>query len=257
MGGSSFSSSESKPSSISSTHYDRHHDYHYDNPRYGHGYNDEPKNENKSGEGTTWALVLPATLFGVFLLVVYLDRASVLKIQVGLSGEAHSLQRELTKLAGAVDTSEKEGLHFILTESAVALLRHSNFWISGYSSVERRWSLEAVEKEFKQLSAQEREKYDIESLVNVDNIKIQRSCIPNKNKLGKDYIVVTILVAIKGAPSLPVIRSTEDLRKALNYLNSISSKKNLAVEVLWSPQDTNDTLSEDELLENYPLLRPI
>jgi uncharacterized membrane protein len=30
-----------------------------------------------------------------------------------------------------------------------------------------------------------------------------------------------------------------------------------AVEVLWSPQDTNDTLSEDELLENYPLLRPI
>ncbi len=82
MGGSSFSSSESKPSSISSTHYDRHHDYHYDNPRYGHGYNDEPKNENKSGEGTTWALVLPATLFGGFLLVVYLDRASVLKIQV-------------------------------------------------------------------------------------------------------------------------------------------------------------------------------
>jgi uncharacterized membrane protein len=30
-----------------------------------------------------------------------------------------------------------------------------------------------------------------------------------------------------------------------------------AVEVLWSPQDTNDTLSEDELLENYPLWRPI
>jgi hypothetical protein len=38
-------------------------------------------------------------------------------LQVGLSGEAHSLQRELTKLAGAVDTSEKEGLHFILTGS--------------------------------------------------------------------------------------------------------------------------------------------
>jgi hypothetical protein len=71
--------------------------------------------------------------------------------------------------------------------------------------VERRWSLEAVEKEFKQLSAQEREKYDIESLVNVDNIKIQRSCIPNKNKLGKDYIVVCHLlwVQISGIPIVP------------------------------------------------------
>ncbi|KAF3956282.1 hypothetical protein CMV_018577 [Castanea mollissima] len=68
---------------------------------------------------------------------------------------------------------------------------------------------------------------------------------------------VTILVAVKGALNMPEIKSTEDLRTALHYLNTISSTNTLAVEVLWSPQAEHDTLSEDELLENYPLLGPI
>ena len=56
--------------------------------------------------------------------------------------------------------------------------------------MKQKRSVEAVEKEFKQLSAEEREKFEIESLVNVDNIKVQRTFIPKDNKLGKDYIVV-------------------------------------------------------------------
>ena len=48
-----------------------------------------------------------------------------------------------------------------------------------------------MEKEFRQLSAEEREKFEIESLVNVDNIKVQRTFIPKDNKLGKDYIVAS------------------------------------------------------------------
>ncbi|KAF3958006.1 hypothetical protein CMV_017036 [Castanea mollissima] len=213
-----------------------------------------------------------------------------LRFTVGLSGMAHSIQKELSTLATTVDTSENKScnfflsnmaylfqrelstlttaidasknksFHFFLTESAVALLRHRKYWISSYSSVVRRWSLKAVEKEFRQLSTDERVKYDIESLVNVDNMKVQRTIIPRENeveKVEKNYIVVTILVAVKGALNMPEIKSTEDLRTALHYLNTISSTNTLAVEVLWSPQAEHDTLSEDELLENYPLLRPI
>uniref|UniRef100_A0A7N2LWV2 Uncharacterized protein n=1 Tax=Quercus lobata TaxID=97700 RepID=A0A7N2LWV2_QUELO len=149
---------------------------------------------------------------------------------------AHSIQRELSTLATAVDTSKNKSFqlstlatavdtsknksfHFFLTDSAVALLRHQNYWISGYSSAERRWSLEAVEKEFRLLSINERLKYDIESLVNVDNMKVQRTIIPRDNEVEENYIV--------------------------------------AVEVLWSPQAEHDTLSVDELLEKYLLLRPI
>ncbi|ONM07988.1 Myelin-associated oligodendrocyte basic protein isoform 1 [Zea mays] len=40
-------------------------------------------------------------------------------------------------------------------------------------------------------------------------------------------------------------------------MGAIPSSKILAVEVLWTPQNENDTLSERELLEDYPLLRPL
>ena len=56
--------------------------------------------------------------------------------------------------------------------------------------MERRWNLEAVEKEFRQLSTDERLKYDIESLVNVDNMKVQRTFIQRNNEVEKNYIVV-------------------------------------------------------------------
>lgn len=273
MGGSTFSSEEEKSSYSSSNSYDVYH-YHYGQPGYSRGYgsyddnsrrvNAEPRRENdmnKSGKGFfSWLALLPFGIFGGFLLwmvCTYDTATSVVKIQVGLSGKAHSLQRDLNNLAGAGDTSEKKGFHIILTESIVALLRHQNYWISGYSSVKQKRGVEAVEKEFRQLLAEEREKFEIESLVNVDNIKVQRTLIPKDNKLRKDYIVVTLVVAVKGTPNLPPIRSTEDLRKALYHLNSITSRETLAVEVLWTPQVEHDTLSEDELLEKYPILRPI
>ncbi|XP_075653965.1 FLUCTUATING-LIGHT-ACCLIMATION protein 1, chloroplastic-like [Castanea sativa] len=171
--------------------------------------------------------VLFGIIMGICLLIVYLNRPRVLKIQVGLSGMAHSIQRELSTLATTVDTSENKScnfflsnkaylfqrelstlttaidtsknksFHFFLTESAVALLRHRKYWISGYSSVVRRWSLKAVEKEFRQLSTDERVKYDIELLVNVDNMKVQRTIIPRDNEVEKNYIVVFHLLWVQ------------------------------------------------------------
>ncbi|OMO82697.1 hypothetical protein CCACVL1_11799, partial [Corchorus capsularis] len=69
---------------------------------------------------------------------------------------------------------------------------------------------------------------------------------------------VTILVAAQGVHELPPINGSEDLNKASRKFASIPSTSTIrAVEVLWTPQDENDTLSERELLEDYPLLRPL
>ncbi|RYR52592.1 hypothetical protein Ahy_A06g027486 isoform B [Arachis hypogaea] len=68
---------------------------------------------------------------------------------------------------------------------------------------------------------------------------------------------ITILAAAEGEHKLPTINGGKDLKEALQKLGSIPSSKLLAVEVLWTPQNENDTLSERELLEDYPLLRPL
>ncbi|KAK9083855.1 hypothetical protein Scep_030326 [Stephania cephalantha] len=48
-----------------------------------------------------------------------------------------------------------------------------------------------------------------------------------------------------------------DLKEALQKLASIPTSRTLAVEVLWTPQKENDALSEQQLLEDYPLLKPL
>ncbi|KAK6243221.1 hypothetical protein QUC31_009630 [Theobroma cacao] len=185
------------------------------------------------------------------------ERTSVLKLQVGLLGMGRSLQKDLNRIAEVADTSTSEGLSFVLTETTLALLRHPDYCISGYSSVDAKRSIDDGEKRFNQLSIEERGKFDEETLVNVNNIKRQSTTSRKASGFSNEYIVITILVAAEGLHKLPPINGSRDLKEALQKLASIPTSKILAVEVLWTPQNENDTLSERELLEDYPLLRPL
>ncbi|XP_027349783.1 uncharacterized protein LOC113861272 [Abrus precatorius] len=185
------------------------------------------------------------------------DKTTVLKLQVGLLGMGRSLQRDLNRIAEVADTSTSEGLNYVLTETTLALLRHPDYCISAYSSVDIKRGMEDGEKRFNQLSIEERGKFDEETLVNVNNIKRQSTRSQRANGFSNEYIVITILAAAEGEHKLPSINGSRDLKEALQKLGSIPSSKLLAVEVLWTPQNENDTLSERELLEDYPLLRPL
>ncbi|KAI3876054.1 hypothetical protein MKW92_029240 [Papaver armeniacum] len=178
-------------------------------------------------------------------------------LQVALLGATRSLQKDLDKIAEVADTSTTSGLSYILKESTVALIRHLAYCFSSYSSVDVKPDKVDGEKLFNQLTIEERAKFDEETLVNVDNIKKQ--CTPSKkpNGLSSDYIVMTILVAAMGDFKLGVINNSDDLKTALQKLGSISTSKILAVEVMWTPQEENDTLTEREMLEDYPRLKPL
>ncbi|KAI3775884.1 hypothetical protein L1987_45641 [Smallanthus sonchifolius] len=163
-------------------------------------------------------------------------KTSVLKLQVGLLGSGRTLQRDLNRIAEAADTSTPEGLSFVLQETTLALLRHPDYCISGYSSVDVKRSVEEV---------------------NVNNIRKQSATSQRSNGFRNEYIVITIIVAAGGVHKLPSINSSAQLKEALQKLAAIPSSRIIAVEVLWTPQNENDTLSERELLEDYSLLRPL
>ncbi|KAF8681880.1 hypothetical protein HU200_045326 [Digitaria exilis] len=185
------------------------------------------------------------------------QKTTVLKLQVGLLGMARSFQKELDQIAEKADTSTPAGLSYVLTETTLALLRHPDCCISAYTSVDVKRSMDDGEKRFNQLSIEERGKFDEETLVNVNSIKRNKAGSQRSSGFSNEYIVITILVAAEGVYKLPVINSSNDLKTALQNLGGIPSSKILAVEVLWTPQNENDTLSERELLEDYPLLRPL
>ncbi|KAK7337887.1 hypothetical protein VNO77_18476 [Canavalia gladiata] len=220
------------------------------------------------GAGSSFFFILVGFLAFVFVsgflsdrsegsVLTAADKTTVLKLQVGLLGMGRSLQRDLNRIAEVADTSTPEGLNYVLTETTLALLRHPDYCISAYSSVDIKRGIEDGERRFNQLSIEERGKFDEETLVNVNNIKRQSTRSQRASGFSNEYIVITILAAAEGEHKLPSINGSGDLKEALQKLGSIPSRKLLAVEVLWTPQNESDTLSERELLEDYPLLRPL
>ncbi|KAL8028807.1 hypothetical protein ABFX02_14G185100 [Erythranthe guttata] len=192
-----------------------------------------------------------AVTFSIFKAV------TVIKLQVGLLGSAKSLQKDINRIAETADASTTEGLHNILTDFVLALLRHPEHCISVFLSIDVKWSTEGAEQRFYQLSLEERSKFDEETLVNFNNAKSGSSCTLRSSGFSNEYIVVTILVRVIGKLKLPRINNIKDLKEVLEKLGSLPLCKIAAVEVLLAPRIGDDTLSEEKLLENYPLLRPL
>ncbi|XP_050219244.1 uncharacterized protein LOC126669741 [Mercurialis annua] len=261
MGGSSFSKSRRSSSSSSrpsySNYHHRHHYHHHTNTATGY---------SSSSNTSTWSpwwwegLMIICILLVILIPMAYCigisNGSSLIMIQVGLTGKANTLQKKLNEIAKTTDTSSSKGWNLILSETTSTLLQHQHYFISGYMTEKNHTDIETLEKNLKQLLNEERQKIDIESLVNVNNVRRQIRIIHKSRKSDKSYIVVTIFIAAKGCYKLSAIKSIDELKTALQSLK-FSSEKLMAVEVLWTPQDENDTLPEDELLENYPLLRPI
>jgi uncharacterized membrane protein len=70
-----------------------------------------------------------------------------------------------------------------------------------------------------------------------------------------EYIVVTLLASSSVRPELPrSVESQDDVLKALRALASIPEESVQAAEVVWTPQKEEDCLTQEELLQYYPML---
>jgi len=182
------------------------------------------------------------------------ERSSVCKVQVGLLGLARSLQTDLDSIARRSDTSSPQGLHYLLQETLLALNRNPDYCVYGAAEVKRARNIERAETGFNAMSMKERGKIKEETLSNWEGRKSERSVTLEKQGVTNELIVVTILVATVGTLKLPSVRSRNELKEALNKLGSVRARDVLAVEVLWTPQDKDDSFTPEELMIDYPEL---
>ena len=182
------------------------------------------------------------------------DSISVVKIQVGLLGTARSLQRDLERIADKADTSSPEGLHYVLEETALALLRNPEYCVYGYATSKVCRGPEQAEETFNDFSIDERGKFEQETLVNVNARKKSVAVGVDPDADTNDYILVTILAAADGGLKMPDITDATDLKTALKRLAAVRVEALQAVEVLWTPQEDGDVLTQTELLRDYPIL---
>lgn len=188
---------------------------------------------------------------------------SVARLQVGLLAEARGLQTELNRIAESADTGTSAGLTKVLQETTLSLLRHPEYW--AYADIESdKTRLAAAEQAFNQLAIAERSKFTGETLSNVNAQLTQskpKAALPTSGELATaapgEYIVATVLVATQGKLDLPEANSQADVRQAINKIGAISGEQLMAVEVLWTPQVSGETLTADEMIAEYPNLKLI
>lgn len=181
------------------------------------------------------------------------DTLELYRLQVALLASAKQIQRDLNRIAEIADTSTPEGLARLNQEVTLALLRNPEFWMYAKSGQQQLPRPEA-ESQFNQLALAERTKYTDETLARFgDNreaiVKSFQADNPNETA---EYIVITVLAAAEaGAPRIPVVRSSDELRQALTAIGSLSRDQLVALEVIWTPQAESDTLTSEELLTQY------
>jgi len=85
---------------------------------------------------------------------------------------------------------------------------------------------------------------------------------PSDDALGfsTTMAICTLNFAIEGdSTRLPKISTRNDLRLALNQIaaDAVVADCLLTAEVLWSPEDSSETLSKEEVYADFPQLVPI
>jgi uncharacterized membrane protein len=184
------------------------------------------------------------------------DRYAVVKCQLALLSTARSLQRELQTFANDATTDTMAGLGAALQDGVMALLRHSDYWRYGAVHVHHAATLDDAERAFNRVVSQERAKLSEELTVNVDGVRRQapRSENAPSNEVGQ-YLVVTLMVAT-GFPEFTTYQtpSPKDIENTLQRLSTLLTSDLLAFEVMWSPENPDDSLTEDELIAEYPEL---
>jgi uncharacterized membrane protein len=187
------------------------------------------------------------------------ERLSVAKVQVGLLGSARDLQKDLERIAGKADTSSSRGLHYVLQETVLSLMRNPNYCVYGFAKSGVENSADEAESRFNKLSLEERGKFEKETRVNVggrtgmSSLNIRKTLTTPVNEL----IVVTILVAVEGRLKLPKVTGRNQLIEALTTLGAVPAADVLAVEVLWTPEEEDDYFTQEDLAADYPLMNTL
>eukprot|EP00468_Gymnochlora_sp_CCMP2014_P004621 CAMPEP_0167762104 /NCGR_PEP_ID=MMETSP0110_2-20121227/12558_1 /TAXON_ID=629695 /ORGANISM="Gymnochlora sp., Strain CCMP2014" /LENGTH=333 /DNA_ID=CAMNT_0007648893 /DNA_START=90 /DNA_END=1091 /DNA_ORIENTATION=- len=163
----------------------------------------------------------------------------------------NSLYGRLNSLAQEADTYSEEGLRTLVQEATIALLRSEEDWVAGRSETFQKGMFgnsNDVESAFNQNLLKERAKFEDERSGGRTS-----GGAPGEKP---SHMVVTILVALRDAPTLPLVKGFEDMRAALAMTSARASIEDnlLAAEVLWTPEDPGDTMSREELFLKFPEL---
>ena len=186
------------------------------------------------------------------------DRAYVYKVQLGLGRSGRGIQKRLEEFATTGDTSSEAGLADLLHQTALELMRESDAIRYGLVEPGGPYSLTNGEAKLTGAATAERSRFQIER-VRGSGGQVRRSDAASAvGSEALEFLVITILLATR--VSLDGLKQADDrasFEAVLRELGSVPANALLGLEVIWTPADPDDSMTETDLMTSYPELRSL
>jgi uncharacterized membrane protein len=191
-------------------------------------------------------------------------RAYLYRLQLALGRSARGIQDRLAEFAAQGDTESEAGLAALLQQTAVELLREKDSVRYLGTDARGPMNLTNAETAMNGMALAERGRFQIERVRSAGG-HVSRSAVPaEEGKEALELVVVTVIVATR-APldkfgstgSAGSTGSPGDLGALLSELGGVSPDAILGIEVVWTPADPNDSMTETDVMTTYPDLRSL
>ncbi len=185
-------------------------------------------------------------------------RAYFYKLQLALGRSARSIQDRLSEFAARGDTTTEAGLAALLQQSALEILRHKDS--VRYAAAEARGPLTLTNAEtaMNGVSLAERSRFQVERMRAADGRTARSDAPAEEGKEALELVVVTLVAATRTKlERFRPVGNAEELAALLSELGGIPPTGLLGLEVIWTPADENDSMTETDVMTTYPELRSL
>jgi uncharacterized membrane protein len=187
-----------------------------------------------------------------------LDESYVYKVQIGLGRSARRIQGRLADFASQGDTSSEAGLAELLHQTALELLREKDSIRYGLAQASGPMSMTNGETKLGATAMAERARFEVERIRVADGSVRRAQADAAVGAEALEYLVVTVVVATRmPLARIKPVTDREGVEAALSELGAVPSHVLLGLEVIWTPADPEDSLTETDLMTTYPELRSL
>lgn len=186
------------------------------------------------------------------------DKAYLYKLQLALGRSARGVQDRLADFAAKGDTTSEAGLTSLLQQTALELLREKDS--IRYVAADGRgpMSFTNAETAMNSIALGERSRFQVERVRNAGGRVNRSEAAAEEGREALELVVVTVVVATRRAlDRFKSVTDREDLSALLSELGSVNSDGLLGLEVVWTPADSNDSMTETDVMTTYPDMRGI
>ncbi|KAL3770407.1 hypothetical protein ACHAW5_002324 [Stephanodiscus triporus] len=207
--------------------------------------------------------------------------ASVIELSVALDvpnrDDPNSILSVLDRLSRTARTDSRVGVQDLTSRVALELLRRKSSIVAAHARGRHHADPGPAQREYNGVAIRERGKFQRETVSRYGGVDYndpsssssssspsRRRGIPEDDSAGKATVaVVTILMLIDGdstSRAMPSrIGSVRDVEEALSRIAADAKADDClrSAEILWTPEERDETLTMREVLADYPSLRSI